>query len=447
MIFPLLFLPKLHSLGQTCKTLHKEELPTIFRHFNTILHPFTTQFYWEFYHTLRHMKAIIVGSCALDMMLGTRNTPPRDLNIVVLHGSLLLMDTFVKDVLSYHSITAVCHPSLSSIVHDFRKYGHQGKVITISEPKCLMHPLHIVLNGPSTADMMFMTAGGAVSFYPDLMRNYHTVKTMSGEGVPTGQKLGSIGKDRFDVHPDMSFLNSPCHTLCPALWRHLSNRKEFVTVNWDQRFSVKSILYNNDIEWCLNDYCFNPSCLYNIDIVIGNCDVPLRIMPHSPESVKQQSKYIEDHEPPYEKIFKGLLYAMACTEPLLVDVPLQDGVDQLNTLDELEVNYWVHQHDVMVCTASRKQHRRTFDTFPNSSTLPDDIYTVFLKQTNDYAAPNALLEDIAPNVDMDGMLKGNILVIKQCQNNPLHIINMHNKDVYLTNFLVRSTCRLSLHVT
>ncbi|KAG0702156.1 hypothetical protein DFH29DRAFT_999532 [Suillus ampliporus] len=385
----------------------------ILRRFNTILDPFIAQFYWEFYQTLQHMKAIIVGSCALDMILGTRNTPPRDLNIVVPHGSLSLMETFIRDVLSYHSIATVCHPSLSFVVHDFCKYGRQGKVITITEPKRLMHPLHVVLNGPSTADMTFITAGGAVSFYPELTRNYHTVKTVSGEGIGTGQKLGSIGKDRFDVHPDISFLNHSCHELCPSLWRHLSNHKEFITVDWDRRFSAKSILYDTDIEWHLNDYCFNPKCRYNIDVVIGNCDIPPRIMPYSPESVRQQSKYIEDHEPPYKKTFKGLLYATACTEPLLVDIPLQDGVDQLNTLDELEVNHWVHERDVMVCTASRKQHRRTFDTFPNSSTLPDDIYTVFLEQTSDYAAPNALLQDIARNVNMEGIIEGNILVIKQ----------------------------------
>ncbi|KAG0707646.1 hypothetical protein DFH29DRAFT_871301 [Suillus ampliporus] len=356
MILPLLFLPELHSLGQTCKILHKEELLMILHRFNTILDPFTAQFYWEFYQTLQHMKAIIVGSCALDMMLGTRNTLPRDLNIVVSHGSLSLMETFIKDVLSYHSIAT-------------------GKVITITEAKRLMHPLHVVLNGPSTVDMMFITAGGAVSFYPELTRNYHTIKTMSGEGIGTGQKLGSIGKDRFDVHPNISFLNRPCHELCPSLWRHLSNHKEFITVDWDQRFSAKSILYNTDIEWHLNNYCFNPNCLYNIDVVIGNCDIPPRIMPYSPESVRQQSKYIEDHEPPYKKTFKVLLYTTACTEPLLVDIPLQDGVDQLNTLDELEVNHWVHECDVM---------------------------------TSDYVAPNALLQDIARNINMEGIIKAEI---------------------------------------
>ncbi|KAG0696822.1 hypothetical protein DFH29DRAFT_1004227 [Suillus ampliporus] len=207
MILLLLFLPELHSLGQTCKILRKEELSMILRRFNTILNPFTAQFYWEFYQTLQHMKAIIVGSCALDMMLGTRNTPPRDLNIVVPHGSLSLMEMFIKDVLLYHSIAT-------------------GKVITITEPKCLMHP------------------------------------------------------------------------------------------------------------------CFNPNCLHNIDVVIGNCDIPPRIMPYSPESIRQQSKYIEDHKPPYKKTFKGLLYTMACTEPLLIDIPLQDGVDQLNMLNKLEVNHW-----------------------------------------------------------------------------------------------------------
>lgn len=76
-----------------------------------------------------------------------------------------------------------------------------------------------------------------------------------------------------------------------------------------------------------------------------------------------------------------------------------------------------------------------FDTFPNSATLPDDIYTVFLEKVNDYAAFNALLEDIAQNADLNGIVEGNILVIKQDRCNPLDIIDMHEKDIYLTNFL------------
>ncbi|KAG2124262.1 hypothetical protein BD769DRAFT_1669438 [Suillus cothurnatus] len=371
------------------------------------------------------------------MLLGTRKKPPRDLNIVVPHGSLSLMENFIQNILSYHSIATICHPSLSTIVQNFRKYGRQGKVITVTEPKHLLHPFHIVLNSPSTADMTFITAGGAVSFYPELTRNYHTVKTMTGEGVPRDQRLGSIGGDRFDVHPNMTFLNGPCNSLCPALWHHVSNHEEYAVVIWDRHFSVKSMLYDNDVEWRLNDYCFNSKCLFNIDVMVENNDIPPSIMPHSPQSVREQLKQIEDHEPPYEKTYKGLLYATACTEPIIVNIPLQDGTDQLNTLDELEVNHWVRQRDVMTCTASRKQHRRTFDTFPNSSTLPDDIYTVFLEQVNDYAASNALLEDIAQNTDLNGIVEGNILVIKQDRRNPLNIIDMHEKDVFLTNFLIR----------
>ncbi|KAG1885106.1 hypothetical protein F4604DRAFT_1918772 [Suillus subluteus] len=286
MIFPLLFLPELHSLGQTCRTLCNEELPIILHRFDTILSPFVNQFYWKFYQMLRHMKAIIIGSCALDMMLGMRKNPPRDLNIIIPHGSLSLMENFIQNILSYHSIATTCHPSLSTIVQNFRKFGCQGKVITVTEPKCLLHPLHVVLNSPSTADMMFITAGGAVSFYPDLTRNYHVVKTMTGEGVPRGQQLGSIGGDRFDIHPNMTFLNGPCNSPCPALWHHVSNHEEYAVVNWDRRFSVKSMLYDNDIEWRLNNYCFNSKCLFNIDVMVENDNIPPRIMPYSPQSVR-----------------------------------------------------------------------------------------------------------------------------------------------------------------
>lgn len=163
--------------------------------------------------------------------------------------------------------------------------------------KCLLHPLHVVLNCPLTADMIFITASGTVSFYPDLTRNYHMVKTMTREGVPLGQWLGSIGGNRFDVHSNMTFLNGPCNALCPALWHHVSNHQEYAVVDWDQRFSVKSMLYNNNVEWHLNDCCFNLKCLFNIDVMVENQDVPPKIMPYSLQSVREQSKQIKDHEP------------------------------------------------------------------------------------------------------------------------------------------------------
>ncbi|KAG2750138.1 hypothetical protein P692DRAFT_201804657 [Suillus brevipes Sb2] len=79
----------------------------------------------------------------------------------------------------------------------------------------------------------------------------------------------------------MTFLNGPCNSLCPALWHHVSNHKEYAVVDWDRRFSVKSMLYNNDVEWRLNDYCFNSKCLFNIDAMAENEDIPPRIMPYT----------------------------------------------------------------------------------------------------------------------------------------------------------------------
>ncbi|KAG2741542.1 hypothetical protein P692DRAFT_20880087 [Suillus brevipes Sb2] len=183
-------------------------------------------------------------------------------------------------------VTLRCLPSYNTSGNtDARAKSSQSLSLNVYYTHCTF-----VLNSPTTADMTFITAGGAVSFYPDLTRNYHAVKTMTGEGVLQGQRLGSIGGDRFDIHPNMTFLNGPCNSLCPALWHHVSNHKEYAVVDWDRRFSVKSMLYNNDVEWRLNDYCFNSKCLFNIDAMAENEDIPPRIMPYSAQSVREQSR-------------------------------------------------------------------------------------------------------------------------------------------------------------
>ncbi|KAG2352854.1 hypothetical protein BDR07DRAFT_1383807 [Suillus spraguei] len=246
----------------------------------------------------------------------------------------------------------------------------------MSEPKRLMHPLHIVLNVPSTADMTFITAGGAVTFYPELTRDYQTVKTMSRENIKAGERLGSVGKERFYIHPDMSFLNGPCNVLCPVLWHHLLSQEDYIAVDWDQRFSTKSVLYDN-----------------NIECMVNNRDIPPMIMLYHPPSIRKESKHIDEHELVrleidnknlYEKTFKGLLYTT---------------MEQISSI-----------HSTSLKLTIGKQPQRTLDTFPNSLTLPDDIYTIFLEQCNNYAAPNALLMDITPNAELNNVIK----VPEQC---------------------------------
>jgi hypothetical protein len=100
---------------------------------------------------------------------------------------------------------------------------------------------------------------------------------------------------------------------------------------------------------------------------------------------------------PYSHILRGLLYATACSRLCLVPVPVQDGVTASCMLQDLEVNYWVHQRVFSATTSLRQALRRQYNALPNFTVPLDDVYTFFYEDDTNNPPPKLLVNNIAPH--------------------------------------------------
>jgi 2-methylaconitate cis-trans-isomerase PrpF len=121
-----------------------------------------------------------------------------------------------------------------------------------------------------------------------------------------------------------------------------------------------------------------------------------------------------------------------------VPVPVQDGVDQEPTLDDLYVTYWVSQHDVGACTALRCHLRHTFTMVPNINLTLENKYTVFLECPQESAVQNnVLVRMTSMSVDHDAVgVKGSVLIVKQAVCGASMIMNITKDNILLINFLL-----------
>ncbi|KAG1876932.1 hypothetical protein C8R48DRAFT_668950 [Suillus tomentosus] len=420
-------LPELHRLGQTRLELQPQMTQEMQDRFNHIIKRFTSIHCSRFHQVLHRARGIIVGSCALEMLLGHGGTPhahcqPRDLNLVVPYGNLVLMENFIMDTIGFRALPATLHPTLTMHVHDFRRYGFDGDIITVSESRFDINVLEVVLNGPSTADMTFMSCGGLTTFYPELTLKYMGVRSQNGQKIQPGQSFGSVGKGAIDIRRHTSFLNKPCHSSCPVLWRRVGDRCDYLTVEWDTRYEFNSFLHDNDTEWRLDVDCLNERCKFRLQTTFSNEDVPPLFMPKDRADIVHLDHAIREHYPPYSLIFQGLLYATACDRPYLVPVPVQHGVTTSCTMQVLEVNYWVHQRAFSASTASR---------------IPlDDVYTFFFEDETNSPPPNSLVNNIAPIGAVGTRFDGNLLVMKEHDGS---LVNITDNDIGLVTFLLKSS--------
>jgi hypothetical protein len=91
------------------------------------------------------------------------------------------MGPFIANTLGFEPMPVTVHPTLTMQVHDFRHYRTHGHIITLSETQLNVDVPNVVLNGPTTADMTFMSCGGLATFYPDLTLNRMGVRSQNGQ--------------------------------------------------------------------------------------------------------------------------------------------------------------------------------------------------------------------------------------------------------------------------
>lgn len=156
----------------------------------------------------------------------------------------------------------------------------------------------VIASSHTTADMTVMTTGGLTAFYPLWTSKGIVVTNHSVSSTAHGQNIGSIKQLGWEVHTTMLFLKAQCGMLCPTLWHNVGHTDQrTLVIEWDCRFSMKSLLKHSKVIWRLSDRCANTECPYNRVNNKYVCCLPPAPMPHNSVSIERQTLRIEQHIP------------------------------------------------------------------------------------------------------------------------------------------------------
>ncbi|KAG1717884.1 hypothetical protein EDD22DRAFT_988980 [Suillus occidentalis] len=271
-VMELLTVDDLRSMCHTSRRIRAVALAVIRRRFNSLLGPYVASHLMEFIDMMRFSGAVITGSIARAMITGVHGMLPLNLNIVVPYESFRLFDKFIHLELGYSAVSRKAHPAVAPAICRFREYAYRGRVITISAARPTHSLLHIILNAPTTADMVVMSAGGVAWFYPVWLRRGFAIRTRSSEFVAIDHELGLSGEHARDIRleHDLEFTKSPCGLSCPTLWHHMEDTSFRRFVDWDRDDSVTRLFSNIDLEWRLSPECTNSRCSYRVAVMERN---------------------------------------------------------------------------------------------------------------------------------------------------------------------------------
>jgi hypothetical protein len=251
----------------------------------------------HFFGILTATRGVITGSCALNMILGSPTYPTHDLNIVVPLGEFDTMAHFVTNVLSFHAGSTTIHRTMRSTIQKFTEFNRHGAHITLAESRDKQDVMRVIVNSLTTADMSFMTPGGAATLYPAMTFKSIAYLTDRGKRTADNDKFGCISSRRFHLEHSTQFLGSPCLSNCPVLWRLTKNADEYFIANWDIRYNIKEMVNDDGVEWRLSKICQNSCCPFHIDIMSQNPTFPPNRAPATLLDVENQTRTIANHQP------------------------------------------------------------------------------------------------------------------------------------------------------
>ncbi|KAH7905656.1 hypothetical protein BJ138DRAFT_1118276 [Hygrophoropsis aurantiaca] len=243
-------LTKVNSLFRT------EAIHTAVARFSTMLNPYVADHVNAIIDLLREQRSIIIGSCALHVLLGLPSWKPRNLNIVVPRDAVNIFITFFNS--KGYSPTQVRVPAhlLHYVSRSFRcdSAVHRPTVtITESIDSSALTPF---LASDCTAEFVFMTGGGIASFYPSLTSSHIALRSPDMRGVPSVTRSlverGFVLKHTFEHDP---------HEVCPSAWRRVNGLRGIWVRDWDRRNSAHDIIVGEHHRWRLGTVCTHPDCL------------------------------------------------------------------------------------------------------------------------------------------------------------------------------------------
>ncbi|KAG1775890.1 hypothetical protein EV702DRAFT_1046545 [Suillus placidus] len=401
------------ALRNTCQATRDIASSCLAKRFGDIVKPFVASHTGEFKYLMHITPAVIVGSCTMKMLTG-HSSSPRNLNIVVGNGGRHVWYCFIMDTLKYHRVhNTFLNYAYTQAVSSFALFQSGEYLITVTEasPAGLFN---VVTTAPSTADMVFMSAGGLTVLYPEWTFKGTVVRNHSAVRTATGQNLGCIEQGGWSVEKDTGFLGMPCGSLCPMMWRNIAEHDQRTLVlQWDIRWSVTLLMKKSKTMWRLATQCRNPSCPFNTNANGHAPQLPATPMPDDLRSVQLQEERIAHHSPPYKCKFVGMLYGTRAIWPHLVVIPVRDGVEGLTHISQLDVCHWVDYFGAENVISATSRGRKTYHVMADAVTdAPARGYTFFREHVMGFAPPNALIREVAGIDDHAEDVTGNVLVVK-----------------------------------
>ncbi|KAG2037609.1 hypothetical protein BDR03DRAFT_982231 [Suillus americanus] len=417
MILDEMTITDLHSTSRTCLLMAELGWEVLCQRLRCVMNPFLDHHMSTFLSTLHDANGFITGSVVQTMVKTSSSQIPRDLNVLVPYEGFDSLDSVIRRTLGFLPISNVTHLAIAPCINQFHKYTLNNKIITLSSSHQGQSILHIVLNAPTTADMVFMSTGGLCYFYPMWMDASTAVESHCGDLVLLDNQLGCVGAltSNFEVKDGMGFLGESCGTLCPTFWHHVEESNLHVCIDWNVDDSVTNVFHNADVEWRLNTECINDKCPYRVTVTYPN------------------------FEGPFLQVIKGIFYGVGCYRPFLVPVPVQDGVDRPATLDDIDVNFWVKQRELYDCSSTRCNLRRTFTRVPGFNITIEGKYTLYFEKPDPSLHQNKVLSRILSMTGNKEAIHGSVLVVKQMFDDQSYIVNMTKRDQLVANFLISTS--------
>ncbi|KAH7905423.1 hypothetical protein BJ138DRAFT_1229815 [Hygrophoropsis aurantiaca] len=233
-ILSFLSLPEiLDNASQVNKTFKSEANYTAVARFSSIVSPYVSDHVHALADLLRENRGIIVGSCALKMLLSHQPWRPHNLNIIVPRDSVNIFLTFFNSK-RYSPTQAAVTPHLKNYVSRYFVCEHLDRPpVTIAESmdNSALTPF---LAASCTAEFVCMTGGGLASMYTAHTSSNLALRSPLTRGVPsvwtTMVDRGFVVKTTSQQHP---------HDICPALWRRVNGLRDI----WASTIGGDSVLH------------------------------------------------------------------------------------------------------------------------------------------------------------------------------------------------------------
>ncbi|KAG1781411.1 hypothetical protein EV702DRAFT_1042503 [Suillus placidus] len=422
------------ALRNTCQATRDIASSCLAKRFGDIVKPFVASHTGEFKYLMHITPAVIVGSCTMKMLTG-HSRSPRNLNIVVGNGGRHVWYCFIMDTLKYHRVhNTFPNYAYTQAVSSFALFQSGEYLITVTEasPAGLFN---VVTTAPSTADMVFMSAGGLTVLYPEWTFKGTAVRNHSAVRTATGQNLGCIEQGGWSVEKDTGFLGMPCGSLCPMMWRNIAEHDQRTLVlQWDIRWSVTSLMKKSKTMWRLATQCRNPSCPFNTNANGHAPQLPATPMPDDLRSVQLQEERIAHHSPVSVLPTWSSEYSHSLSPALQMQI-CRHAVWHKGNLAPPGSH------------TSTSRGRKTYHVMADAVTdAPARGYTFFREHVMGFAPPNALIREVAGIDDHAEDVTGNVLVVKHAWKNKHKVVDCTTNDIEDINNVIKSCCRFWLMV-